>query len=82
MKRKVFLIYRLFYKNEIISIIGNELGIKAIVDYKPLQKGDMEEPCADISVTIRHCLEQLGSNARVAVLPQGPLTIPYLATGM
>ncbi len=40
------------------------------------------KPCADISVTIRQRLEQLGSNARVAVLPQGPLTIPYLATGM
>ena len=40
------------------------------------------KPCANISVTIRQRLEQLGSNARVAVLPQGPLTIPYLATGM
>ena len=39
-------------------------------------------PCEDISVTIRQRLEQLGSNARVAALPQGPLTIPYLATGM
>jgi nickel-dependent lactate racemase len=40
------------------------------------------KPCADISVTVDQLLLELGSGARVAVLPQGPLTIPYLATGM
>lgn len=35
-------------------------------------------PCHDIAATVRERLEQLGDNARVAVLPQGPLTIPYL----
>ena len=32
-------------------------------------------PCADISVTLT---ERMGPETRVAVLPQGPLTIPYL----
>jgi len=36
-------------------------------------------PCRDIGRTIRERLEKLGPDARVAVLPQGPLTIPYLA---
>lgn len=36
-------------------------------------------PCEDISATVRERLEKLGPEARVAVLPQGPLTIPYLA---
>jgi nickel-dependent lactate racemase len=36
-------------------------------------------PCADIEATVRQRLETLGPQARVAVLPQGPLTIPYLA---
>lgn len=36
-------------------------------------------PCGDIEATVREKLETLGSQARVAVLPQGPLTIPYLA---
>lgn len=36
-------------------------------------------PCYDISSTVRERLEKLGPEARVAVLPQGPLTIPYLA---
>jgi lactate racemase len=32
-------------------------------------------PCHDIGATVRECL---GPTGRVAVLPQGPLTIPYL----
>ncbi len=36
-------------------------------------------PCRDISLAVREGLRQHGPEARVAVLPQGPLTIPYLA---
>ena len=36
-------------------------------------------PCQNISATVRNLLLQYGPDARVAVLPQGPLTIPYLA---
>jgi nickel-dependent lactate racemase len=36
-------------------------------------------PCRDISAAVNERLAQLGPDARVAVLPQGPLTIPYLA---
>lgn len=35
-------------------------------------------PCHDISAEVKKCLKALGSEARVAVLPQGPLTIPYV----
>ncbi|MDB6025623.1 MAG: hypothetical protein JWM68_1846 [Verrucomicrobiales bacterium] len=35
-------------------------------------------PCKDISTAVRAELDKRGPNARVAVLPQGPLTIPYL----
>jgi len=37
------------------------------------------KPCHDIASAVRERLDSLGQNARVAVLPQGPLTIPYLA---
>ena len=37
-------------------------------------------PCADITATIAQKLAALGPAARLAVLPQGPLTIPWLAT--
>ena len=37
------------------------------------------KPCHDITAAVNERLQQLGPDARVAVLPQGPLTIPYLA---
>jgi nickel-dependent lactate racemase len=36
-------------------------------------------PCPDISAAVKELLAKLGNSARVAVLPQGPLSIPYLA---
>ena len=33
----------------------------------------------DISAAVREALKEYSPEARVAVLPQGPLTIPYLA---
>jgi lactate racemase len=36
-------------------------------------------PCHDIAQAVREGLDRGGDGARVAVLPQGPLTIPYLA---
>lgn len=38
------------------------------------------EPCHDIGAEVQRCLGKVGPGARVAVLPQGPLTIPYLTT--
>lgn len=35
------------------------------------------EPCADIAAAVANELKAAGPAARVAVLPQGPLTIPY-----
>jgi len=35
-------------------------------------------PCADISAAVREELARLGDNGRVAVLPQGPLTVAYV----
>lgn len=36
------------------------------------------EPCADIGAAVASLLDQLGPEARVAVLPQGPLTVPQV----
>ncbi|MEI7728061.1 MAG: nickel-dependent lactate racemase [Verrucomicrobiota bacterium] len=35
-------------------------------------------PCSDIATVVRERLANLPATARVAVLPQGPLTVPYL----
>ena len=37
------------------------------------------EPCEDIAALVREEVARIGPGARVAVLPQGPLTIPYVA---
>lgn len=37
------------------------------------------DPCKDIAAAVTEKLSEHGPEARVAVLPQGPLTIPYLA---
>jgi nickel-dependent lactate racemase len=37
------------------------------------------KPCRDIGAAVKDRLQTLGPQARAAVLPQGPLTIPYLA---
>ena len=39
------------------------------------------QPCHDIAAEVAGCLREFGPDARVAVLPQGPLTIPYLVGG-
>ncbi len=39
------------------------------------------EPCHDIGAAVAEALRERGPEARVAVLPQGPLTIPYLTGG-
>jgi lactate racemase len=41
-------------------------------------RGAHLQPCTDIAATVRDLLACGGSQARVAVLPLGPLTIPYL----
>lgn len=39
------------------------------------------QPCHDIAAEVAEALREAGPSGRVAVLPQGPLTIPYLAGG-
>ena len=39
----------------------------------------MLTPSADPSATVRDLLQRFGPGARVAVLPEGPQTVPYLA---
>jgi nickel-dependent lactate racemase len=42
-------------------------------------RGAFLTPCHDIAAAVRERLAKLGPEARIAVVPQGPLTIPYLA---
>ena len=37
------------------------------------------EPIEDVSAAVAHELRRIGENAPVAVLPEGPQTIPYVS---
>lgn len=36
------------------------------------------KPCADIEATVDELMREYDTRARICVLPEGPLTIPYL----
>ena len=55
-----------------------EVQVFSALDDQTLRATHLEA-CKDIQNTVENSLQQLGPEARVAVLPQGPLTIPYLA---
>jgi hypothetical protein len=38
----------------------------------------MLEPTSDIAATLARLFDRYGAGARVAVLPEGPQTVPYL----
>lgn len=44
-----------------------------------LVRAALLEPCHDIGAEVRAQIARIGPGARVAVLPWGPLTIPYIA---
>ena len=53
-----------------------------ILLYSALSESDTSAahltPCRDISAAVGEEMDQVGAQTRIAVLPQGPLTIPYL----
>ena len=55
-----------------------EIHIHTEIDDATVQAAHLI-PCRDISATVRAKLGQNGNGQRIAVLPQGPLTIPYIA---
>ena len=55
-----------------------EVLVRCMLDNDTLEACHLA-PCADINAEVAKRLAKLGADARVAVLPQGPLTIPYLA---
>ena len=51
--------------------------VHSSLDETTIRKAHLKH-CKDISVTLKNRLDKLEPDACVAVLPQGPLTIPYL----
>jgi lactate racemase len=61
----------------IIQRTANVLLYSSLPD--EVVRGAHLAPCRDIGETVNGLVRQNGNVARIAVLPQGPLTIPYLA---
>jgi len=53
------------------------VGIKSELNDDDVRKAHLE-PVHDINKRIADELKKCGTNARVAVLPEGPMGIPYL----
>ena len=68
------------WQAQILALIQQraEVRIHSSLPAQVLQASHLA-PCPDIGTAVVERLRQLGSSSRVAVLPQGPLTIPYLA---
>ncbi len=67
------------WQAQIQALIQRKAEVQVFSSMEPeLIRGAHLTPCQDISKTVNGRLDTLGEGARVAVLPQGPLTIPYL----
>ena len=69
------------WQSQIQSLIQRraEIHLHSALRYETVRVAHLI-PCPDIAATIAQKLAALGPAARLAVLPQGPLTIPYLAS--
>lgn len=54
-----------------------EVRVHSSLPVETLRAMHLEE-CSDIAAAVAERVRRIGPGARVAVLPQGPLTIPYL----
>ncbi|MDA0346492.1 MAG: nickel-dependent lactate racemase [Verrucomicrobia bacterium] len=61
-----------------IILLKGRVGLFSILPDEMVTKAHMI-PVSDIRTTIDEEIVRLGRNAKIAILPEGPLTIPYLA---
>ena len=68
------------WQNQLLSLIllKSRVAVFSDLDAGEVQRGHME-PIADVDAFIAMEIGQLGEDAPVAVLPEGPMTIPFLA---
>lgn len=67
------------WQAQIQALIQRRARVKVFSRLSPeLLQACHLEPCANIEQEVERELARLGPSARIAVLPQGPLSIPYL----
>jgi lactate racemase len=61
-----------------IALLKARVGIYSEIAADAIRQSHME-PVADIAQRVAVEIERVGRDARIAVLPEGPMTIPYLS---
>jgi nickel-dependent lactate racemase len=61
-----------------IALLKARVGIYSEIPADAIRQSHME-PVTDIAQRVAVEIERLGRDARIAVLPEGPMTIPYLS---
>ncbi len=61
-----------------LALLKARVGVYCEIDADAIRRSHLE-PVEDITARVAIERERLGGNARIAVLPEGPMTIPYLA---
>jgi hypothetical protein len=54
------------------------VGVHCLISPDEIRRAHLE-PVSDIAARVREELARIGADAPIAVLPEGPMTIPYLA---
>jgi lactate racemase len=62
-----------------LVLLRARVGVYSEIAAEAIRQSHLE-PVADIAARVAMELERLGPDARIAVLPEGPMTIPYLAS--
>ncbi|MEO6244923.1 MAG: nickel-dependent lactate racemase [Opitutaceae bacterium] len=61
-----------------LILVRARVGLHSRIDPAEVRRAHLE-PVADLAARVRAELERIGRDAPIAVLPEGPMTIPYLA---
>ena len=60
-----------------LILVRARVGVHSLIAPEDLRRAHLE-PVSDIASRVRAELARIGPNAPIAVLPEGPMTIPYL----
>ncbi len=61
-----------------LILIRARVGLHSLISAEDVRRAHLE-PVADIAARIAQGLERVGPDQPIAVMPEGPMTIPYLA---
>ncbi len=69
------------WQAQVQALVQKKADVYVYSDYlsSELLESLLLKSCDDIKNTINSLLQKYGKNARICVLPQGPLTIPYIS---